>query len=152
MRFGGLAITICVATLITPLQSSLSQGQTVRQNLPNPILVFTGTEEYEASGKKWVRYKYSVYNSSAYPDELFAASPDLPPCGRNRSASRTWIDFYEQDGKRLYGFCAIGKSEDLDHLWFALEPGSIPPSWIYIEMTDRKANLKYKSNLAETTL
>ncbi|MDQ1557256.1 MAG: hypothetical protein QOD32_316, partial [Pyrinomonadaceae bacterium] len=25
------------------------------------------------------------------------------------------------------------------------------PSWVYIELTDRKTNTKYKSSLAETT-
>jgi hypothetical protein len=28
----------------------------------------------------------------------------------------------------------------------------VPPSWVYIEMKDRKTNTKYKSNLAETTM
>ncbi|PYS98373.1 MAG: hypothetical protein DMF65_10385 [Acidobacteria bacterium] len=82
---------------------------------------------------------------------MFAASPNLPPCGNNTKASRTWVDIYDQRGKRLYGFCALGKPSDLNHLWFALESGVVPPSWVYIEMTDRTTNTKYKSNLAETT-
>lgn len=120
--------------------------------LPNPIAVFLGQEPYQAGGKDFIRYKYTVENLEAYPKELFAASPALPPCGANTKASRTWIDFYDQTGKRLYGFCALSKPGDLSGLWFALETGVVPPSWIYVEMTDRQTGNKYKSNLVETTL
>jgi hypothetical protein len=37
-------------------------------------------------------------------------------------------------------------------IWFALEEGVVPPSWVYIEMTDRQTGTKYKSNLADTTI
>lgn len=120
--------------------------------LPNPVLILTGQESYEANGKQWTRYNYSVFNAEAYPNDLFAAAPELPPCGKNTKASRTWVDLFDQRGTRLYGFCALGGSEGLNKLWFALERDVIPPSWIYIEMNDRKTNTKYKSNLAETTL
>jgi hypothetical protein len=75
-----------------------------------------------------------------------------PPCGQNQNSARTWVDIYDQSGKRLYGFCALGRPDDMNGLWFALETNVIPPSWIYIEMNDRQTNTKYKSNLAETTL
>lgn len=116
------------------------------------MLYLTGQEFYSTGGKNFVRYSYDVFNKAAYPAELFAAAPALPPCGRNNNSARTWVDFYDQSGKRLYGFCALGKPEDLGKIWFALEEGVLPPSWIYIEMNDRQTNTKYKSNLAETTL
>lgn len=119
--------------------------------LPNPVLSMTGYELYEADGKQWKRYQFAVENSAAYPDAMFAAAPDLPPCGANKQSSRTWVDIYQQDGKKLNGFCALGKSADLNSLWFSLEPDALAPSWVYIELTDRKTNTKYKSNLAETT-
>lgn len=117
-----------------------------------PVLVFLGQEHYQTGGKQWVRYRYMVENAEAYPDTLFAASPNLPPCGANTKASRTWVDIYTKAGKRLYGFCALGSHNDLNQLWFALEEGVIPPSWVYIEMTDRQTNTKLKSNEAETTM
>jgi len=104
------------------------------------------------SGKQWVRYHFDVANKDQYPDDMFAQSPNLPPCGTNTKAARTWVDLFDQSGHRLNGFCALGKSSDLSKIWFALEEGVIPPSWIYIEMNDRKTNTKYKSNLADTTL
>lgn len=119
--------------------------------LPNPVLAFLGQESYEANGKQWVRYRYTVDNLDAYPNQMFAAAPALPPCGKNTKASRTWLDFFDQRGKRLYGFCALGSSNDLSKIWFALERDEIPPSWVYIEMNDRQTSTKYKSNLADTT-
>jgi hypothetical protein len=119
--------------------------------LPNPVLYLTGQEQYQAGGKQWVRYKYAVENFDAYPNEMFAPAPELPPCGKNMKSSRTWVDFYEQNGKRLYGFCALTNHNGLNEIWFALESGVIPPSYVYIEMNDRKTNTKYKSNLADTT-
>jgi hypothetical protein len=144
-KVAALAASLILMTLAT---SSVS---TAMPPLPNPVLVFAGAEFYEANGKHWTRYKYRIDNLAEYPNELFAPAPDLPPCGKNTKASRTWVDIYEQNGKRLYGFCALGNRDGLGQLWFALESDVIPPSWIYLEMNDRKTNTKYKSNLAETT-
>jgi hypothetical protein len=110
----------------------------------------TGIEYFTANGKDFTRYRYAVDNSTVYPDSLFAASPTLPPCGTNTNSSRSWIDLFDSRGKRLYGFCALGKAAELNKIWFALETGVIPPSYIYIEINDRATNMKYKSNLAET--
>jgi len=119
--------------------------------LPNPVLYLMVTEGFQQGGKHYIRYEYDVLNKDSYPDSLFAAAPALPPCGANTKASRTWVDIYDSRGKRLYGFCALGKPEDLSKIWFALEEGIVPPSYVYIEMNDRQTNTKYKSNLADTT-
>ena len=120
--------------------------------LPNPVLYLTGTEAYKTGGKNFIRYKYDVLNKDAYPLEMFAAAPKLPPCGANTKASRTWVNIYRQNGIRLNGFCSLATPADLGKTWFALEEGILPPSYVYIELTDRQTNTKYKSNLAETTL
>lgn len=119
---------------------------------PNPILYLTSQESYTANGKNWIRYHYDVLNKGDYPAEMFAAAPGLPPCGANKNSSRTWVDFFDSRGKRLYGFCALGKPADLDRIWFAMEEGEIPPSYVYIELNDRQTSTKYKSNLADTVL
>ena len=36
--------------------------------------------------------------------------------------------------------------------FYRMDQEEVPPSWVYIELNDRKTNTKYKSNLAETTL
>jgi len=120
--------------------------------IPNPVLVLQGQDLYTTNRKQFIRYNYFVENFDAFPNELFAAAPSLPPCGTNTKASRTWVDFYDATGKRLNGFCALGKPNDLNKIWFALEEGVIPPSYVYIELNDRQTNTKYKSNLADTTL
>jgi hypothetical protein len=132
--------------------SGLSSAVAQDPPLPRPVLYMTSNEAYSVNGHNWIRYKYDVLNKKAYPDALFAAAPTLPPCGLNHGSARTWVDIFDQSGKRLYGFCALGKASDLGSIWFSLEEGALPPSWIYIEMTDRQTNTKYKSNLAETTI
>ena len=142
---------LCLAALLASMFAT-AKVASAPALLPNPVLYLTGIEAYTTGAKKFIRYKYDVFNKDAYPLELFAASPNLPPCGVNTKASRTWVDIYQQNGKRLYGFCALAKPADLSQIWFALEEGVLPPSYVYIELTDRQTNTKYKSNLAETTL
>jgi len=140
--------------LLFPLLIALmlaTQGVVSARPLPNPVLYFKGTEAFQQGGKQFIRYEYDVFNKDQYPAEMFAAAPNLPPCGLNTKSSRTWIDIFDSRGKRLYGFCAISKPADLNQLWFALEQGVVPPSYIYIEMNDRQTNTKYKSNLADTS-
>ena len=140
-----LAVTTLVLVFAT-------HGSAAAPVLPNPVLYFLGAEYVELNGKQITRYRFDVANKDQYPDDMFAASPALPPCGKNTKAARTWVDLYDQSGKRLNGFCALGKSADLNGIWFGLETDVIPPSYIYIELNDRKTNTKYKSNLADTTL
>lgn len=141
------------ATLLLAMMASSSSSRAVAPLvLPNPVLVFSGVAEpFTANGQNWMRYSYTVENFAAYPDAMFAAAPALPPCGKNTNAARTWVDFYDQRGKRLNGFCALGKAANLNKIWFALAEDVIPPSWVYIEFNDRETNTKYKSQLVETT-
>ncbi len=144
-------LTILLGLIAITLGNAfVTQGQTT-PSLASPSLMFLGPEFFQASGKSWVRYKYAVINPEAFPDSLFAAAPALPPCGTNTNASRTWVDFYDSRGKRLNGFCALGRSSDLAKIWFATEVDAIPPSWIYIELNDRQTSTKAKSMLVETT-
>ena len=152
-RRKALVLLAALVSAALAAQTALAQRLSVlNPPPPNPVLYLVDQEHYTANGKQWTRYMYAVMNYEAYPDDMFAPAPDLPPCGTNTRAARTWVDIYDQGGKRLYGFCALGKAADLNKLWFALEENVIPPSWIYIELNDRKTNTKYKSNLADTTL
>jgi hypothetical protein len=138
------SISLLVILISTAVQSN------AQKTLPNPVLYFAGSEGYTANGKDRTRYKLAVDNFEAYPNTLFAPAPALPPCGANTKSSRSWVDIYDSTGKRLYGFCALGKASDLNTIWFSLERDEVPPSWVYIEINDRETNTKYKSNLAET--
>lgn len=136
-----------VSILLTTVVLSMAQTSRV----PNPSVMFLGQEPYQANGRSWIRYSYLIENFDAYPNAMFAAAPALPPCGSNTNASRTWVDIFDQSGRKLYGFCALGSNTGLGNLWFAMEEGVVPPSWIYIELNDRQTGTKYKSGLAETT-
>jgi hypothetical protein len=141
-----------VLAVLTLILVFATHGSAAAPVLPNPVLYFLGAEFVVINGKQITRYRFDVLNKDQYPDDMFAPSPYLPPCGTNTKAARTWVDLYDQTGKRLNGFCALGKSADLNGIWFGLASDVIPPSWVYIELNDRKTNTKYKSNLADTTL
>ena len=143
---------LLASVLLVMIVSSKTSHAIPNPVLPNPVLYLTGTESFTKGGKNFIRYQYDVLNKADYPAALFAPAPALPPCGSNTNSSRTWVDFFDQRGARLFGFCALGKPSDLYGIYFALEEGVIPPSYVYIEMNDRQTNTKYKSNLAETTL
>jgi hypothetical protein len=139
-----------LAVLVLACAASDAASRAQAPTTPNPVLVLQSLEYFQNGGKDFTRYRFAVENSAAYPDAMFAASPQLPPCGKNTKASRTWVDVYASDGKRLNGFCAFGKASDLNSIWFALEADAVPPSWVYVELTDRADGTKYKSNLADT--
>jgi len=145
------AFTLLLASLLLTMIASSKTSHASPPVLPNPVLYITSTEYYSTGGKNFVRYRYDVLNKDAYPDAMFASAPALPPCGANTKASRTWVDFFDSRGKRLYGFCALGKAADLGSIWFAMEDSEVPPSYVYIELNDRQTSTKYKSNLADTT-
>src|SRR5687767_578300 len=90
------AMLLAVLTLACAGTDAASYAQ---RPLPNPVLFLEGVEYVKTGGKEFIRYHFAVENSSAYPDTMFAASPELPPCGQNTKASRTWVDVYAQDGK-----------------------------------------------------
>jgi hypothetical protein len=146
LRKKSLLLLVGLVFLVLGTQSALSAPP-----LPNPVLYLTGTTAYTTGGKQFIRYSFDVLNRADYPAAMFAPAPALPPCGANTKSSRTWVDIFDSRGKRLYGFCALAKPDDLSGIWFALEEGVLPPSYVYIEMTDRQTNTKYKSNLADTT-
>ncbi|HEX5056154.1 MAG TPA: cadherin domain-containing protein [Gammaproteobacteria bacterium] len=119
--------------------------------IPNPIIAWVAPVPYEtyndAFGNPYVRYRFEVTNRSDFPDEMFEASPGLPPCGLNTSSSRTWLYIYNgATNAYIYGFCALGISEMMGQVWFAVPVGGTPPPSIYITLTDRLTSEVYTSN------
>ncbi|MFQ5526624.1 MAG: hypothetical protein ACE5GX_10220 [Thermoanaerobaculia bacterium] len=132
-------------------EAILSWGLLCPLNLPDPQIQITGSEDYEAGGNAWTRYNISVTNRASYPNALFAPAPDLPPCGLNANSSRTWVDIHDGDGNRLYGFCALGQSENLNNLWFAVPRGTPPPDCVSVTLKDRRCQQEYSSTCAPIT-
>ncbi len=148
-RIKSLAVLAAGVILAMAAGPATSQGP---PGLPNPVLYITGTEVYTTPAGTFTRYRYDVFNKAAYPAAMFAPAPGLPACGTNVNSSRTWVDFFNSRGQRLYGFCALGSPNDLGSIWFALPEGQVPPSYIYIELNDRQTNTRYRSNLADTVI
>lgn len=146
-KIKALVLLLTLGLLVLSTQTVLA----VQTRLPNPVVILLSPAYYEQGGKQWTRYNLMVTNWDVYPNELFAASPNLPPCGQNTKAARTWVEITDSSGKRLYGFCALGTNNDLTKLWFALETDIVPPSWVYVILNDRLTGRTYKSNLVETT-
>jgi len=146
-RFPIAARAFALAVLAT-----LSWPAAAQSRPPNPVLYLTGTEAYTVNGTSFIRYRYDVFNKEAYPAEMFAPAPALPPCGQNANSARSWVDFFDAAGRRLYGFCALGSPGDLGSIWFALPEGEIPPSYVYVEINDRQTSTRYRSNLADSVM
>lgn len=128
-------------------------GAGAAQAQPNPILYLTSVEPYTLNGQNFIRYNYDVFNKDQYPAAMFAPAPGLPPCGNNANSSRSWVHFFEnRTNRQIYGFCALGNPSNLGGIWFALPEGQLPPSYVYIKITDRQTNTTYQSNLADTVL
>jgi hypothetical protein len=70
--------------------------------LPNPVLVFVGTEFYQASGKAF-EVPIRGPQSWAYPTPVCRC----PGVGRATNTNPRTGSTYDMRGKRLYGFCAL---------------------------------------------
>ncbi len=137
-------LTTALVSLVTG-QTSQSDSFTCYPDLPDPELAYVGQEDYTTSMGEYTRYWLSVANWEAFPEALFEQAPDLPPCGSNPNASRTWVDIYDADDNALNGFCGFTCAEDLAGLWFALPKGTTPPECVYVTLTDRRCGLIYTS-------
>lgn len=116
--------------------------------LPTPQLAFTGSED----AGDWRRCKLSIVNWAEFSDEFFAPSDDLPPCGLNKAASRTWVDIHDAaSGKRLYGFCALGSGRQLAELWVALPADASTVTSLQVTLTDRRTGVARTSNAVSAT-
>ncbi|TXF87999.1 peptidoglycan DD-metalloendopeptidase family protein, partial [Neolewinella aurantiaca] len=126
---------------------NLGGSATCNESYDDPILVFEDTEAYSTGSGNFIRYNLDVANNGIYPDMLFVASPDLPACGNNTNASRTWVNIYDASNNGyIYGFCALDQSSSLSNIWFAVAEGECPPEEIYIVLNDRLCDVEYTSN------
>ncbi|AOY59982.1 hypothetical protein [Desulfococcus multivorans] len=122
----------------------------INRGLPVPVLAFLGKETITVGGTAFVQVNLSVTNWQDYANDDFKPSPDLPPCGKNTNASRTWVDIYDAAAnRRLYGFCALSSPRTLTRLWFRVPAGKLPKQ-VYVQLEDRRTKVVRKSDPVET--
>lgn len=117
--------------------------------LPPPELTYLGFQEGSGApgiNTLWVR----MTNFGAYAFELFAEAPDLPPCGLNHRAGRTWILMYS-DGNCNYGYCygyaAPPLPRTMELVVFAPELEPLPAR-ITVELWDRATGRRVSTDVA----
>lgn len=129
-------------------------GQSDKFKVPNNIINPSPILEWKAfnadakgsDGKTYMGLTFSIKNWKLFPDQMFAAAPELPACGLNKNSSQTWLDIYDfATDKRIYGFCGLKKGEDMNSLSFNVKREEMPEC-VYITLTDRKKNKTLKSN------
>jgi len=135
---------ITIICLLSALFVFADTQLTAQEQLPRPVLVLTEKKDYESNGKEKTLYRLDVENKADFPAEMFEPAPDLPPCGRNANSSRTWVNIYGENGKQIYGFCALKSPDELSTLAFTVPRGTALDK-IYIIIIDRKLKKKIKS-------
>lgn len=115
--------------------------------VPLPLTFLDRTQTYTAGGHTFTRYRLRVDNAAAFPPELFAPAPTLPPCDSNPNAARTWVQIYNAGNNQyIYGFCALSAPAQLNSIWFAVQQGNVVPNAVYIKLIDRQTDKTYQSN------
>lgn len=112
-------------------------------SFPVPQIEF-GEAEVREVPIRFVHYTVPVTNWASYAAALFAPSPDLPPCGLNPLAARTWAFVYAVDGRRLFTFCGLTPIL-LQDIWVGFGVGE-PPGSVFVELWDRLENRRVRSN------
>jgi len=114
--------------------------------IPGPEVRCTGSGAVTLAGIDSTEYHLSVINWQEYPEELFAPSPNLPPCGANDSASRTWVTIVDDQDQFLNRFCAFSSPGDLEDLWFKVFDGDPVPATVSVGLYDRLFEVTHTSD------
>ena len=107
-------------------------------------------ERESFNGGSFTRYHLTITNRGDFPEYLFEPAPDLPPCGLNKNSSRTWLEIYSENGRRIYGYCAIRSAAELERFSFGVANGQPTPGKVYVTLIDRRLKKRYKSNRVST--
>ncbi len=111
--------------------------------LPVPVLKY----DSQSQQGPLIRVDLTVTNWFLYSPVLFFPAPNLPPCGANPNASRTWVHVVNAvTNQRVNSFCAFHTNFDLTQIWFA-RPSFAKPKRVFVTITDRLTKRTVKSNV-----
>ncbi len=112
-----------------------------------PELALLGAEDKTTNGKPFTWVTFTIVNWNKFSPELFKPAPNLPPCGKNSNAARTWLSIYNADNNNyIYGYCALQSPTGLKDFGYAIPESQTPPRRVYIVLSDRQTNTTYQSN------
>jgi hypothetical protein len=139
----GLAVgSVGMAYAVVDGEPDVEVDASCYPGLPSPRLALQSIQQGDSVTSYWM----AVTNWSAFPEELFGTAPELPPCGSNPNASRTWLEIYDRGGSRIYGYCAFTSASDMGSFALNVREGDTPPSSVYITLVDRECGAVYTSN------
>lgn len=142
-------VRACTLLTLLVLLGSAPSGQAQTYDcypdLPRPVVELTSIEVDDSGAETWIRYNLSVVNWMDYPMELFERSPDLPPCGLNTEASRTWLTIRDENWQSLNSYCSIYDPVSMGQIRFSILQGETAPEQIYVILTDRRCDWPYIS-------
>jgi hypothetical protein len=150
--FNNLQITGLGAYALSFTSASLTAATSywINVDVPAPQLAFRGASEVPDPMGTWlVRYRLTVTNRSAYPQDLFDPRRDFAPCGENEPnqiPSRVFVVIQLEGGTTVSDFRCLSGPEDLDSLWFDY-PLEYSPPRVYIDMWDSQRSAVYTSNV-----
>ena len=114
---------------------------------PELRLEMDSTEDVNTDDSPIRRYRLKITNWRMLPDYLFEVALDLPPCGANMDASRSWVSIYNSTtGDMLNLFCDFRSTESLMDLWFVFPVSEEPPRIVQIKIDDRRTGNVYCSS------
>jgi hypothetical protein len=152
----------CVLALMSCAAFSAEAQRTARDaggrpapaatRIPNPVLFWRSLDVNAkgSDGKPYVGINLGVSNYPQFPAALFAPAPELPACGANKSASRTWLRVFDaKTGKAIYSYCAMASPTDLRTFSFNVARAELPAE-VYVALEDRAGKKTYWSNCLKT--
>lgn len=114
-----------------------------------------GALDREVDGQQYRLYYLSIINWRLLPEYMFEKAPDLPPCGQNPNAARSWVTIYSVgENTELKTFCGLDTREELERgvlgedrgIWFATPLGATPATEVLVKINDRRNGGLYCSN------
>lgn len=110
--------------------------------LPPPAVEYLG---YRLANNLRIHY-FEFSNFGEYAPELFSPAPELPPCGLNENAARTWLEIY-LDEVRRYGYCALTELAETIRLQVAVGSAEAIASVLGVELWDRATDRRIRTSV-----
>ena len=114
-------------------------------SLPKLKMFIDKRSTLDIGGTLWYNYGITITNLNIVPDELFVPAPDLAACGINTNASRTYVNFYDEDDNPLGSYCMVFDKEEINNLGFRVRQSDPLPKAVKMVLEDRRCQTTHES-------